>query len=164
MPQRGNGGTGDGSEGQEPEYNWLYGKQRDNPHRGSEDPEPTRMLPKIERSSGAADAPRSRSTRPAQQPSAPRSAPRNAPRSAPPGRPRRRFRGGRLVLLVLVAWVAFLVAVPIWASSKIEKVDIEPAGARPGSQPGNTYLLVGSDSRKGLSRAGEQAARHGRRR
>ena len=144
MPQRGNGGNGDDSEGQEPEYSWLYGKRRDTPHSGSEDPEPTRMLPRIERSSGAADTPPpSRPTRPA-QPVAPASAPR---------RPRRRFRLRRLVLLVLVAWIAFLVAVPVWATSKIEKVDADPAGARPGSQPGTTYLLVGSDSRKGLSRA-----------
>ena len=54
---------------------------------------------------------------------------------------------------MLVAWIAFLVAVPVWASSKIERVDIEPSGDRPGPQPGTTYLLVGSDSRKGLSRA-----------
>ncbi len=145
MPQRGNGGTGDGSEDQEPEYNWLYGKQRDTQHRGSDDPEPTRMLPKLDRSSGAAATPPpSRPTRPAQQPAAP---------AARPRKPRRRFRGGRLILLVLVAWIAFLVAVPVWASSKIERVDIEPSGDRPGSQPGTTYLLVGSDSRKGLSRA-----------
>ncbi len=59
---------------------------------------------------------------------------------------------GKAVLLVLVAWIVFLVAVPLWAVNKIDKVDIEPAGARPGSQPGTTYLLVGSDSRKGLSK------------
>jgi LCP family protein required for cell wall assembly len=31
-------------------------------------------------------------------------------------------------------------------------VDIEPSGDRPAAQPGTTYLLVGSDSRKGLSK------------
>ncbi len=59
----------------------------------------------------------------------------------------------RIVLLVLLAWVVFLVAVPLWAWSQIEKVDATPAGARPAEQPGTTYLLVGSDSRKGLSAA-----------
>ncbi len=52
-----------------------------------------------------------------------------------------------------MAWVVFLVAVPLWAWSNIDKVDIEPSGDRPGDQPGATYLLVGSDSRKGLSKA-----------
>ena len=46
----------------------------------------------------------------------------------------------------------FLIAVPLWAWSKIDKVDADPAGARPAAQPGTTYLLVGSDSRKGLSK------------
>ncbi len=50
----------------------------------------------------------------------------------------------------------FLVAVPLWAWSKIDKVDAEPDGDRPGSQPGHTYLLVGSDSREGLSKADRQ--------
>lgn len=43
-----------------------------------------------------------------------------------------------------------MIAVPIWAWSKIDKVDIETA-ERPAEQPGSTYLLVGSDSRAGLS-------------
>jgi LCP family protein required for cell wall assembly len=56
-------------------------------------------------------------------------------------------------VLLLVAWLVYLVAVPLWAWSNIEKVDADPAGARPAEQPGTTYLLVGSDSRKGLSAA-----------
>jgi len=77
---------------------------------------------------------------------------------APPtGRPRgrRRFRLGWLKL-VLLLWVVFLVAVPLIAWSKIEKVDATPSGARPASQPGTTYLLVGSDSREGLTRKQER--------
>ena len=54
---------------------------------------------------------------------------------------------------MLLLWLVFLVAVPVWAWSKIEKVDAEPDGSRPDSQPGHTYLLVGSDSREGLTRA-----------
>ena len=57
------------------------------------------------------------------------------------------------MLLALVAWLVFLVAVPIWAVGRIDKVDITPEGDRPGEQPGRTYLLVGSDSRKGLTDA-----------
>jgi len=52
--------------------------------------------------------------------------------------------------------VVFLVAVPLIAWSKIEKVDATPSGARPASQPGTTYLLVGSDSREGLTRKQER--------
>ena len=54
--------------------------------------------------------------------------------------------------MVLAVWLVFLVAVPLWAWSNITKVDAEPRAARPDSQPGTNYLLVGSDSRKGLSR------------
>lgn len=57
-----------------------------------------------------------------------------------------------MVLLVLLAWLVFLVAVPIWAISKIEQVDAEPGSNRPEATPGATYLLVGSDSREGLTR------------
>jgi LCP family protein required for cell wall assembly len=55
------------------------------------------------------------------------------------------------VLVVLVLWLAFLVAVPLWAWGKVDKVSVWPSGSRPDSQPGTTYLLVGSDSRKGLT-------------
>jgi len=52
-----------------------------------------------------------------------------------------------------LAWIVFLIAVPVWAWGKIAKVDAEPNGARPNDQPGTTYLLVGSDSRRGLTAA-----------
>lgn len=67
-------------------------------------------------------------------------------------RPRRKRRLG-LLKLILLAWLVFLIAVPIWAWTAITKVGFEPAGDRPSSQPGTTYLLVGSDSRAGLSPA-----------
>jgi LCP family protein required for cell wall assembly len=60
------------------------------------------------------------------------------------------------VKIVLLLWLVFLVAVPLWAWSKIEKVDAEPDGDRPGRQPGHTYLLVGSDSREGLTKEQRQ--------
>jgi LCP family protein required for cell wall assembly len=41
--------------------------------------------------------------------------------------------------------------VPVWAWTQVKHVDAEPSGDRPASQPGTTYLLVGSDSRAGLS-------------
>jgi len=47
--------------------------------------------------------------------------------------------------------------VPLLAWSKIEKVDATPDDDRPDAQPGTTYLLVGSDSREGLTRKQERA-------
>ncbi|WP_019143454.1 LCP family protein [Aeromicrobium massiliense] len=67
------------------------------------------------------------------------------------GRPRkRRVRVGRIVALVVVAWIVFLVAVPVWAWNQVTRVDADP-DERLADQPGTTYLVVGSDSRKGLS-------------
>src|SRR3954467_4116713 len=56
----------------------------------------------------------------------------------------------RWLLWLLVAWVVFLVAVPVYAWTSVSRVDGDPGGDRPGDQPGTTYLVVGSDARKGL--------------
>ncbi len=61
---------------------------------------------------------------------------------------RRIFR--TLVLLVL-AWIVFLVAVPVHTLSTMTHTPGVPAGARPPRQPGTAILLVGTDSREGLS-------------
>jgi LCP family protein required for cell wall assembly len=57
-----------------------------------------------------------------------------------------------LVVLVLLALV-WLVGVPAYAWSQVGRVDDTPSGKRPGNQPGETFLLVGSDSRDGLTKA-----------
>lgn len=151
MADRRRRGSGEPPEGS-PEYNWLYGSDDDR-LRGSAptDPEPTRLLPTADRPGAAPRGGGTGGRRPSPAPPS-RPARRGAPPpSAPPVRPRRRRRFG-WVKLVLLLWVVFLVAVPLWAWTQIEKVDAEPEGDRPGSQPGHTYLLVGSDSREGLSR------------
>jgi LCP family protein required for cell wall assembly len=58
------------------------------------------------------------------------------------------------ILLQFFWWGSvFLVAVPLWAWTHVNKVDASPGDkGRPGDQPGTTYLLVGSDSRQGLSK------------
>ena len=61
--------------------------------------------------------------------------------------------GFRWVALLAVAWLVFLVAVPWWAWTRVSKVDAFPPGDRPAEQPGATYLVVGSDSREGLTKA-----------
>ncbi|HEX6246433.1 MAG TPA: LCP family protein [Nocardioidaceae bacterium] len=132
--RRDNGGPPEGS----PEYDWLYGGGGSG--RSPGDPEPTRVLPTAKRprpDDRGGDAPPPPSRRPT--------------RPAEPRPPRRRRRLGWLKL-VLLLWLVFLLAVPLWAWTQIEKVDAEPDGERPGRQPGHTYLLVGSDSREGLSR------------
>ncbi len=53
-----------------------------------------------------------------------------------------------IVVAVILVW---LIAVPLVAWSQIARVDAEPGGERPADQPGTTFLLVGSDSREGLS-------------
>lgn len=68
----------------------------------------------------------------------------------------RRRRGAvarwvRLAVALVVVWLLFLVVVPVYAWSKVSKIDAEPIGARPAGGPGTTYLLVGSDSREGLT-------------
>jgi LCP family protein required for cell wall assembly len=123
-----------------PEYDWLYGKKKakettqaptQNP---ADEPEHTRVMPRTRQE----DAPR--------PPAAP-------PAGAAAPRRKRRFPYGKVVLLVLVAWVAYLVLVPVFAWKRIDQVDAAPAGHRPADQPGTTYLRVGSDSRKGLTKA-----------
>lgn len=85
------------------------------------------------------------------------------PSPPPPKRPKihreparrplpRRRRGGpaRVLAWALAAWLVFLVAAPLIAWLQIERVEATPH-ERVASSSGNTYLLVGSDGRGGLS-------------
>ncbi|MGH3367534.1 MAG: LCP family protein [Nocardioidaceae bacterium] len=142
-------------------YGWLYGSDTDdeatrrNPASGRApmassgsgsggDPDPTRVMP-----AGGTRDPYSRPDGRAYRSTGP--PPPMGSRASGGGRPRRPRRWGRTVLLILLVWLVFLIAVPIWAWTKIDKVNAEPRN-RPDSTPGATYLLVGSDSRQGLSR------------
>ncbi len=143
-------GRGDGPppEGT-PEYDWLYGGRGSGSTPG--DPEPTRVLPTTGR---PGSEPRGERPPEREQRRAERSSGRGAnppPPPPPTSRPRRRRRFG-WVKIALLLWLVFLLAVPLWAWAQIDKVNAEPRGERPDSQPGHTYLLVGSDSRAGLSK------------
>lgn len=58
---------------------------------------------------------------------------------------------------MLVAWLAFLVVTPLHAWSTVSNVDVTPAGERPSRVKGYNYLLVGSDSRQGMTAEEEKA-------
>lgn len=126
-----------------PDYHWLYGQQGGEGGRREPRPDETRVMP---------TAPRPGSNQP--PPAAPPPRQRPTPGPGGPDRPRRR-RGPRfylgVVALLLLAWVVYLVAVPLLAWKNVDAVAFEPNGSRPDDQPGTTYLLVGSDSRAGLS-------------
>ena len=149
MADRRHRDSGEPPEGS-PEYDWLYGDGSGRGRgRATADPEPTRVLPTSPRpgsgSGGGHGAP--------PPPRGPRpSGGHGAPPPPPRTRGRRRSRLG-WVKVVLLLWLVFLLAVPLWAWTQIDKVNAEPRGDRPGSQPGHTYLLVGSDSREGLTKA-----------
>lgn len=110
-------------------YDWLYdGKPSTAPRRAA--PAPPSQLP------------------PPNLPPPGRRAP------APPtgGSPRKKRRWWiRIPVLLVVLWLVFLVATPFWALRTTSRVDVAPEGERPGDQPGTTYLVVGSDSRAGLT-------------
>jgi len=57
----------------------------------------------------------------------------------------------------VLLWLVFMVAVPFWAFSKIDKVDAEPSGDRPDDQPGTNYLVVGSDKADDLTEDQQKA-------
>jgi LCP family protein required for cell wall assembly len=144
----------------EDDFDWLYGRERAKrvePHPA----EPTKVLPSAPGPTVAGGSPGPQG-RPSAYPASPASGYRSMPgpgdrRGGPPYPPRKRRSGVRrfflILLLVLVLWIVALVAIPIYAWSQIERVDDVPPGKRPADQPGKTFLLVGSDSREGLSKA-----------
>jgi LCP family protein required for cell wall assembly len=76
-----------------------------------------------------------------------------------PSEPRSRSGRGRrrTILLILAAlvvgWVAFMIWVPFHAWAGVERINTDPAGNRPTASKGHDYVLVGSDSREGLTKA-----------
>ncbi|MER5494603.1 LCP family protein [Streptomyces sp. NPDC002490] len=74
--------------------------------------------------------------------------PGGAPRPAPDWK--RRIKVGSLTLLVVLLVVS--VGTYFWADSKLNReVDLSKVIERPGGGDGTTYLIVGSDSREGMS-------------
>lgn len=157
------------------DLDWLY---RRDPEPKSE-PEHTRIMSEteqaelaraVERRQHPQGAPPPPTRQPGQAPPSARQQSRKRgssgsqpPGGPPPGKPvkepkpprKRKRRPVRTFfrtvgVLILIALV-YLVGVPVYAWSSVARVDDDPGGDRPGNQPGNTYLLVGSDSREGLT-------------
>lgn len=128
------------------DLNWLY---RD------EEVEPTSVLPpeELEALRRAESRRRPADRRRAAAPASPRSAPPPPPTAPPPSRRRRKRRRPVLRLLgtLLVVWLAFLLATPLYAWVAGTRLDAAPTGERPAQQPGTTILLVGSDGRDNLT-------------
>jgi LCP family protein required for cell wall assembly len=133
------------------DLDWLYGRERQ-----QSEPERTRVMPSPPRTASQAPPPQNRASYPPPSPSQYESPPPARPAPPPATSAKRRhpvrniFRVLLILLLLLILW---LVGVPAYAWTQIARVDAAPSGQRPADQPGKTFLLVGSDSRAGLSKA-----------
>jgi LCP family protein required for cell wall assembly len=147
------------------DLDWLYGRERQQvqPERTRVMPSPSGPAPGSSQSGAryappSPSGPQSAPPRPGMPPPAPPRGPggRSYPAAPQPKSARRRhpvrnfFRVLLILLLLLILW---LIGVPAYAWTQIARVDAAPAGQRPADQPGKTFLLVGSDSRAGLSKA-----------
>src|SRR5918992_1785481 len=75
--------------------------------------------------------------------------------TAPPrrARARRRRRWGRRLLIVALALFLAVVAGYFYLDSRLQRIDVlSDYDGRPADTPGTNWLIVGSDSRAGLSR------------
>jgi len=73
-----------------------------------------------------------------------------------------RLSAGATLVLIPVVWLAYLAVVPIMAWSSVSTLQAWPDGNRPAEQPGSTYLVVGSDSRKGLTEEQQKELKTGK--
>ncbi len=136
------------------DYDWLFDPNAKNPTRPRSSPS---------KSAAPSTAPQPPGAMP--PPSSPSSAlpPPKLPPPKKPIKPNRRSNrsfglpkwwrlstGATLVVIPLV-WIAYLAAVPVMAWSTVSMLEAWPEGNRPPEQPGTNYLVVGSDSRKGLT-------------
>jgi len=123
---------------------WLYGRDRPTP-----EPERTRVMDRTD-----LEPPQPPPTYPGRPPGPPSGPPPSARPQRPPQRPRQRHPVRTFFLVVavlLVLALLWLIGVPAYAWSKVARLDADPGGERPANQPGQTFLLVGSDSREGLT-------------
>ncbi|WAL63012.1 LCP family protein [Amycolatopsis cynarae] len=139
------------------DYGGYPGQPRQQP-RGPRQHQGAQMLPIPGR-----EAPPRRQPPPRQAPPRPAGPPPQAPGDGPPAaraprRGKRRFGPGKILLSLLLVFVLFLAGVWIYLETSINRVDaIKDYSGRPAAASGTNWLIVGSDSRDGLSQ--EQEAR-----
>jgi LCP family protein required for cell wall assembly len=152
------------SPGRDDDLDWLYGRDRQQaaPERTRVMPDPYGTAPDSQRPAPYPPRGQTGSGTPQPRPGRPPSGPPRGPGSgrpgvAQPGRPAKQRhpvrKFFRVLLILLLLFILWLVAVPAYAWTQIARVDAAPSGQRPADQPGKTYVLVGSDSRAGLSKA-----------
>jgi len=165
-PKNPDGGARGSDDRGKDSFDWLYGERAPHERRqegnDQQDDDKTQMIPLRSAAGSTQQQPSSSHQGAPQDPLPPMKLPPPSGRQSsrggrpstvaarPARRPGRRRRWGRIVLVLVLLWVLFLIAVPIWAWNQIEKVDAAPDGDRPEDQPGTTYLVVGSDSRDDL--------------
>ncbi|GAA0610776.1 hypothetical protein GCM10009547_11020 [Sporichthya brevicatena] len=67
-------------------------------------------------------------------------------------RKRRRFGWKKPIAIAVVLFLVLPMCLYFWADSRLERIDAFPAASsRPAKTPGSDWLIVGSDSREGLS-------------
>jgi len=163
-----------------PEYDWLYGNRRQStPDEATEvlgsqppqqtppqRPDSTRVMPAMPRPQSGITPPNQTPHRTPPPPPAPPVPPSSSggggggfgiPKPPRPHLIRRFFQLKLLLGLLIPLWLVYTLVTPFWAMSKVSKVDAWPDGDRPADQPGTTYLLVGSDSRAGLTKEQQKA-------
>src|SRR6266540_1306005 len=81
--------------------------------------------------------------------------PVRSPERPPPevgARPRRRRHWGRRITVVVAVLLALLIGLLVWMDTRLNRVDaLSEYDGRPAVTPGTDWLIVGSDSRAGLS-------------
>lgn len=158
------GGSGDSDD----EFGWMYGDRapdgadeptrRTERPRGADNPEPTMVLPTQPRPGAQSPRPTppppSRGLPPARPVEPPAQPPMRRPAAAPPSGSgwRSPRRWAKILGALVVLWLVYTLAVPFFTWTRVTKIPFEPSGHRPDDQPGTTYLMVGSDSRSGLTR------------
>ncbi|WP_228770205.1 LCP family protein [Actinokineospora alba] len=93
------------------------------------------------------------------QPPPPPRGPRgqHQPYGSPPPPPRRKKRGKRIALTVLLVIVGLVAGLWIYLESSLTRIDaLEDYEGRPAAGAGTNWLIVGSDSREGLTAEDEE--------
>jgi LCP family protein required for cell wall assembly len=74
------------------------------------------------------------------------------PRQRPPRERRSRPRWGRRVGVVLLVLLLAVLGVVVWADTRLNRIEaLDDYEGRPAATPGSDWLIVGSDSREGLT-------------